>query len=77
MGPMKYVKIKGKKIKDFGIIYFWLSLTIHEPQNRFRETKCIQKIIRNVVSVNKLLNSFSPKYNKKTSEKSYPEIKNL
>ena len=77
MGPMKYVKIKGKKIKDFGIIYLWLSLVIQEPQNRFIETKCIQKIIRNVVSLNKLLNLSIPKYNEKISEKSYPEIKNL
>ena len=54
-----------------------LSLVIQDPQNRFIETKCIQKIIRNVDSLNKFLNSFIPKYNKKTSEKSYPEIKNL
>ena len=72
-GPMKYVIIKGSVVKNLDIYNFWLSLTIHDPQNKFAAKKWVQNNIKKASFSNKSPKLYSPKYRIKNSNKSYPE----
>ena len=52
---------------------FLLSFTIQDPQNKLIARKCVQKIIKKLVSLNNSLNESIPKYKLKLSKKLYPE----
>ena len=58
------------KIIPLDIDNFLLSLTIHDPQNKFIARKCIQKIIKKPVSLNNSLNESKPRYKLKLIRKS-------
>jgi len=45
-GPVKYVVIKDKAVKIFGIEYRVESRAIHAPTNKLIDKKCNQKIKR-------------------------------
>ena len=54
---------------------FLLSLTIHDPQKKLIARKCVQKIIKKLLSLNNSFNESNPKYKLKLSKKSYSDIK--
>ena len=69
------MKINGINTKYFDTKNFWLSLTIHDPQNKFIAKKCNQNNIKNSSFSNNSARSYNPKYRMKLLLKSYPEIK--
>jgi hypothetical protein len=60
-------------MRIFDIENFLLSFTIQDPQNKLIARKCVQKIIKKLVSLNNSLNESIPKYKLKLSKKLYPE----
>mgnify|MGYP006923056998 FL=1 len=77
MGPIRYVVINGKAKSMLLIENFWDSLTIQPPIKRFIETKCIQKSIKNDLSVNKFNKLSIPIYKLKFPIKSKELKKDL